>query len=199
MNCDKYFPYTAEPLPYALDALAPHISEYTLYFHHDKHYLGYVDKLNAALKDSPLMQNVPLECLTKMDCADIRNNAGGVYNHELYFASLTPDSCKPSSHMQDKIKECFGSQEELEKKLTEAGMSIVGSGWVWLAMTREKHLIIINTCNQETIDLDRLTPLLVIDVWEHAYYLDRQNRRDEYFQNVMKCINWKNASELMKD
>lgn len=199
MNCDKYYPYTAEPLPYALNALDPHISEYTLYFHHDKHYMGYVDKLNAALKDCPLMQNVPLECLTKMDCADIRNNAGGVYNHELYFASLTPDSCEPSKKMKEKINECFGSQEELEKKLTEAGMNVVGSGWVWLGMTREKHLVILTTCNQETIDLDRITPLLIIDVWEHAYYLDRQNRREEYLQAVMKCLNWTNAESLMKE
>ena len=190
MNCDKYYPYTAMPLPYALNALDPHISEYTLYFHYEKHYKGYVDKLNASLKDCPLMQNIPLECLTKMDNAEVRNSAGGVYNHELYFSSLTPGGCEPSKDLQGKIKECFGSQEELEKKLIEAGMQIVGSGWVWLAMTREKHLVILTTCNQETIDLDRLTPIIVIDVWEHAYYLDRQNRREEYLQAVMKCINW---------
>lgn len=190
-NSEKYYPYTAMPLPYALDALAPDISEYTMYFHHDKHYIGYVDKLNAALKDCPLMQNVPLECLTKMDNADIRNNAGGVYNHELYFASLTPGGCGPSKELQEKINECFGSMDELEKKLIEAGMGIIGSGWVWLAMTREKHLVILTTCNQETIDLDRLTPIIVIDVWEHAYYLDRQNRRQEYLQAVIKLLNWK--------
>ncbi|MCH5349978.1 MAG: superoxide dismutase [Oscillospiraceae bacterium] len=199
MNCDKYYPYTAVPLPYALGALDPHISEYTMYFHHEKHYMTYLEKLNAALKDSPLMQNVPLECLTKMDCADIRVNAGGVYNHELYFASLSPNCKGPSNHMKEKIKECFGSQEELENKLVQTGMGLVGSGWVWLAMTREKHLVILTTCNQDTIDLDRLAPLLIIDVWEHAYYLDRQNRREEYLKAVMKCLNWANAESLMKE
>lgn len=190
MSYNKYYPFSAVELPYALDALAPDISEYTMYFHHDKHYKNYVDKLNELLKDKPLMQNIPLEGLTKINNEDISTNAGGVYNHELYFSSLSPRGGSPAQDLRDKITSSFGSLKELEAELIEAGKSIVGSGWVWLALDNNGKLVILTTPNQETIDFDKYTPLLAIDVWEHAYYLDRQNLREVYLQAVIKLLNW---------
>ena len=194
MNYDKYYPFTAVELPYALDSLAPEISEYTMYFHHDKHYMNYINTLNELLKDKPLMQNIPLEGLTKINDKDISTNAGGVYNHELYFSSISPRGGEPAKHLRDKITSCFGSLKELEAELIEAGKSIVGSGWVWLALDNKGKLVILTTPNQETIDFDKYTPLLAIDVWEHAYYLDRQNLREVYLQAVMKLLNWVTAN-----
>ena len=199
MNYDNYYPYTAEELPYDLDALSPNISEYTLYFHHDKHYMGYVDKLNEMLENSPLMQNIPLEGLTKIDDEDIRTNAGGIFNHELYFSSLTPNYREPAGRLKKKIEESFGSVPEMLKKLAEAAMSIKGSGWVWLAENQKGKLEILTTPNQETIDFDKYNPILAIDVWEHSYYLDRQNRRSDYIEEVMNILNWTNAENRLSD
>lgn len=190
MNYNKFYPFNAVELPYALDSFSPEISEYTMYFHHDKHYKNYVDKLNELLKDKPLMQNIPLEGLTKINNEDISANAGGIYNHELYFSSLSPRGGAPSQHLLNKITSSFGSLKELEAELIEAGKSIIGSGWVWLALDNNGKLVILTTPNQETIDFDKYTPLLAIDVWEHAYYLDKQNLREVYLQAVIKLLNW---------
>lgn len=197
MNHDNYYPFETMPLPYSIDALKPYISEYTLYFHHDKHYKGYVDKLNALLKKSPTMQNVPLEALTKMSDKDISTNAGGVYNHELYFASLTPDYKEPSEKMSRLIQNSFGSEKEMWNELISAGMDLTGSGFVWLAVNPDGELEVVVTKNQDTIDFDKYSPLLNIDVWEHAYYLDRQNLRRDYLTAVKNIINWENAEKML--
>lgn len=199
MSFDKYYPFTAMELPYELNALDPNISEYTMYFHHDKHYMGYIDKLNKLLENRPLMQNIPLETLTKMEDEAIRNNAGGVYNHELYFSSLTPNYRKPAGRISKQIEKDFGSLEALEEKLADAGMGITGSGWVWLAEDTNGNLEILTTKNQETIDFDKYNPLMNIDVWEHAYYLDRQNRRDKYLNAVLQKANWLGAQNNMNE
>lgn len=193
MSFDKYYPFKAEELPYELNSLAPNISEYTLYFHHDKHYAGYVDKLNKLLEDRPFMQNIPLETLTKMEDEAIRTNAGGVYNHELYFSSLTPSYRDPSGILAERIEADFGSLEALNEQLANAGMNVTGSGWVWLAENQNGGLEVLTTKNQETVDFDKYTPLLNIDVWEHAYYLDEQNRRDKYLNAALQKLNWLNA------
>ncbi len=197
MNYDNYYPFEPLALPYGLEELNPYISEYTLYFHHDKHYKNYLDKLNALLKKSPLMQNVPLEALTKMEDEELRTNAGGVYNHELYFSSLTPGGSEPSEKMLGLIEKCFGSEKELWGDLITAGMGIVGSGYVWLALNPGGKLEILTTPNQNTIDFDSFTPLINIDVWEHAYYLDRQNRRADYLNAVKSIIDWKHAEKMI--
>lgn len=199
MSFDKYYPFTAVELPYDLNALEPNISEYTMYFHHDKHYMNYIDKLNKLLEDRPLMQNIPLETLTKMEDEAIRTNAGGVYNHELYFSSLTPNYKKPSGRLSRQIEADFGSVEALEEKLADAGMNVTGSGWVWLAENQNGGLEILTTANQDAIDFDKYTPLINIDVWEHAYYLDRQNRRDKYLNAVLQKANWLNAQNNMSE
>ncbi len=190
MNYDNYYPFEPLPLMYGIDALDPYISEYTLYFHHDKHYKAYLDKLNALLKNSSLMQNVPLEALTKISDEDIRTNAGGVYNHELYFSSLTPGGSEPSEKMRRLIEKSFGGEKEMWGEIIGAGMGLVGSGWVWLVLDRDGNLEVVTTPNQETIDFDKFTPIFNIDVWEHAYYLDRQNRRADYLNAVKNIINW---------
>ncbi len=199
MNFDKYYPFKAVPLPYDIKALCPDISEYTLYFHHDKHYCGYVDKLNSLIEHSLLMQNIPLEGLAMTEDKDIRAAAGGIYNHELYFASLTPQYREPSAAMLGKMNASFGSAEKMIKEISDAAMKIIGSGWVWLAEDRKGRLEILVTKDQDTIDLDKYTPLLNIDVWEHAYYLDRQNRRAEYIKSVMNVINWVGAENRSND
>ncbi|MBD5146185.1 MAG: superoxide dismutase [Ruminococcus sp.] len=197
MNNDNYYPFETTPLPYPIDALNPYISEYTLYFHHDKHYKGYVDKLNALLKKSPTMQNVPLEALTKMSDKDVSTNAGGVYNHELYFSSLTPDYKAPSEKMSGLIQNSFGSEKEMWNELVSAGMDLTGSGFVWLGANPNGELEVVVTENQDTPDLDKFSPLLNIDVWEHAYYLDRQNLRRDYLTAVQNIINWENAEKML--
>lgn len=194
---DKYYPFTAEELPYGFNDLAPNISEYTLYFHHEKHYLGYIDKLNKLLEDRPFMQNIPLETLTKMEDEAIRTNAGGVYNHELYFASLTPNYRQPAGKLAEQIAAGFGSLDALNEQLANAGMDVVGSGWVWLAENQNGGLEILTTKNQDTPDFDKYNPLLAIDVWEHAYYLDQQNRRDKYLNAALQKINWLNVKNNM--
>ncbi len=199
MSYDNYYPFEPLPLPYGIEALKPYISEYTLYFHHDKHYKGYVDKLNSLLKNSPLMQNVPLEALTKMEDSDIRTNAGGVYNHELYFSSLAPDRKEPSAEFKKLIKHCFGSEKELWDELIGAGLGIIGSGYVWLVLNDSGDLEIITTPNLETVDFDKFTPLFNIDVWEHAYYLDRQNRRVDYLNGLKNIVNWETAEKMMSN
>lgn len=197
MNNDNYYPFETIPLPYSIDALNPYISEYTLYFHHDKHYKGYVDKLNALLKKSPTMQNVPLEALTKMSDKDVSTNAGGVYNHELYFSSLTPDYKAPSEKMSGLIQNSFGSEKEMWNELVSAGMDLTGSGFVWLGVNPNGELEVAVTKNQDTPDLDKFSPLLNIDVWEHAYYLDRQNLRRDYLTALQNIINWENAEKML--
>ncbi|MBD5138659.1 MAG: superoxide dismutase [Ruminococcus sp.] len=197
MNNDNYYPFETTPLPYSIDVLNPYISEYTLYFHHDKHYKGYVDKLNALLKKSPTMQNVPLEALTKMSDKDVSTNAGGVYNHELYFSSLTPDYKAPSEKMSGLIQNSFGSEKEMWNELVSAGMDLTGSGFVWLGANPNGELEVVVTENQDTPDLDKFSPLLNIDVWEHAYYLDRQNLRRDYLTAVQNIINWENAEKML--
>ncbi|MBP1560720.1 MAG: superoxide dismutase [Oscillospiraceae bacterium] len=197
MNFDNFYPYSPMPLPFELNSLAPDITEYTMYFHHDKHYKGYLDKLNEMLKNSPLMQNVPLEGLTKMEDNELRTNAGGVYNHELYFNSLTPDYRSPSARMRGKLEENFGSEHGFWQKVKESGDALKGSGYIWLAETPDGRLVLKLSPNQETLDFDRYNPLLNIDVWEHAYYLDRQNRRQDYLDGLRHLINWDHAEKRM--
>lgn len=196
MNYDNYYPFEPLPLMYGIDALDPYISEYTLYFHHDKHYKSYLDKLNALLKNSSLMQNVPLEALTKISDEDISTNAGGVYNHELYFSSLTPGGSEPSEKMRRLIEKSFGGEKEMWGEIMGAGLGLVGSGWVWLVLDSDGKLEVVTTPNQETIDFDKFTPIFNIDVWEHAYYLDRQNRRADYLNAIKNVISWENAEKM---
>ena len=196
------FPFELKPLPYDYTALAPVIDETTLHFHHDKHLNTYVENLNKALENHPDLEQLNLKKLIQQaDTApgDIRtalkNNAGGVYNHQLYF------ECMGKGHpiketMKKAIEDSFGSYDEWKSQMKQAALTQFGSGWAWLVMDRNKKLKVINLPNQDTpLPLD-LSPLLLVDVWEHAYYLQYQNKRAEYLDQWFDIINWDTVEEL---
>lgn len=198
------YPFKAKPLPYTYDSLEPYISTETLHFHHDKHYQTYVDKLNAALKDYPQFQNLSLENLLKNlnDIPEaiktaVTNNAGGVYNHELYFAGMTaPSDSVVSNELTNEIINNFTSYEDWKNEMKNAAISVFGSGWAWLVKDNDNGLQIVTTKDQFVPDLNMYTPILLIDVWEHAYYLDYQNLKPNYADNWFKLINWEYLNDI---
>lgn len=193
---EAHYPFTLPPLPYAYDALAPELDERTMHFHHDKHFAAYVDNLNKLLESRPEYQGWPLERLMQ-DWAElpedirqgVRNNAGGVYNHDLYFNTLRPlPAAAPGAVLQGAIDRDFGGMQELKSALRTAALGQFGSGWAWLVSDGDGRLSVRRTPNQDS-PLP-LMPLLGCDVWEHAYYLPYQNRRDEYFEAWWRLIDW---------
>ncbi len=194
--------YTVPDLPYAYDALEPHISEETMRFHHDKHHQTYVDKANAALEDTRwAAEMAPEELLTKLDevpeaiRAAVTNNVGGHVNHSLFWTSMSPDGGgEPSGKLLNAIKETFRTVAIFKETMEAAAMSTFGSGWAWLVHDGTRVLI-VTTTNQDSPLSDGLTPLLGIDVWEHAYYLDYNNRRAEYVQAWFNVIAWDVVAE----
>ena len=188
-------------LPYADDALAPAISAETLRYHHGKHHKAYVDKTNAAIAGTPL-ENADLETVigeARHDNKPLFNNAAQVWNHSFYWHSLAPAADGPAGELLRWIETSFGSVEELRKALIERGTGHFASGWLWLVAQRGR-LSIIETHDADTLadlDADRETlPLLVIDLWEHAYYLDHQNQRPAYHEQVIdRHLNWDFAAE----
>lgn len=202
MNPEVY-PFVVRPLPYEYDALMPVLDEETLRFHHDKHYKTYVDNLNKTLADYPEMQRLSLkELLTKPEeipapiRTSVRNNGGGVYNHELYF-DMMKGNCgqEPMGELADAIARDFGSYRQWKEKMKQAAVSQFGSGWAWLLTDSEGKLSIVQTANQDVPDLQIYTPLLLVDVWEHAYYLQYQNRRADYVEGWFDLINWRKAAK----
>lgn len=196
----EHYPFRLKPLPYHCHALTPCISARTLFFHHNKHLQAYVDNLNKALASYPAYHQWNLEkLLTNLDGLPdeirtaVHNNAGGVYNHQLYFDSMTGCRNEPCPIMKKAIQDAFGSCEEWKKQMKEAAVSQFGSGWAWLVTDGFGALKIVKTSNQDT-PLP-LHPLLLVDVWEHAYYLQYQNRRPEYADNWFCLINWKKVAE----
>ncbi|HCL01960.1 MAG TPA: superoxide dismutase [Lachnoclostridium phytofermentans] len=207
---NQTYPFPLLPLPYARDALSPNISEYTLYFHHEKHLKTYVDNLNKALKNYPEFQAWNLEelivhnnLLPSEIQTPVKHNAGGVYNHNLYFYSMkTPSKTSimpvqntnqvntPGNDFLNLINRSFGNFIEFKTKLKEAALQVFGSGYAWLVSNSRGELSIVTTANQDTPLTLGLIPLLPIDVWEHAYYLDYQNRRNDYIDKWFDLINW---------
>lgn len=192
----KHYPFTAEPLPYDYEALEPHISSDTLHFHHDKHYATYVTNLNNALEKYPELHEKTLEELISNPDdipADIRtavrNNGGGVYNHELYFEGMTPKTMEPGE-MQHIICEQFDSMDAWNEELKQAAVTQFGSGYGVFVTDEDGSLKIVKAANQDTPLTMNLYPLLLVDVWEHAYYLDVQNRRPDYVDGWFNLINW---------
>ncbi len=196
------YPFSLKPLPYPYDDLIPQISEQTLCFHHDKHLKTYVDNLNNTIKDYPeahgktvkeLLMN--LDRLPENIRTPVKNNGGGVYNHELYF-SILGEMCStsPSPALLCAINRDFGSIDGFKEALKAAALSQFGSGWAWLLSDKEKKLSIVKTPNQDTPDLSKYTPLLLCDVWEHAYYLDYQNRRADYVDAFFKILDYERIS-----
>lgn len=192
------YPYTLPELPYAYDSLAPAISKRTLYFHHDKHLQTYIDSLNKAVEDCPICREKTLkELLSHIDQIPeenrtaIRNYGGGVYNHILYFNCLSPNGGGlPTGALAQAMSTSFGSFENWRKIMNSAAQEVFGSGYSWLVSDRFGKLSVVKTVNQDCPLSYGLTPLLPIDVWEHAYYLDYQNRRAAYIDAWFGLINW---------
>lgn len=200
---EETYPFVVRPLPYEYDALNPVLDEKTLHFHHDKHYKAYVDNLNAALSDYPELQQMGLSDLLRginhlppaVQTA-VRNNGGGVYNHELYFDAMkSPVGQVPSGLLLEAIVKDFGSYNQWKEKMKQAAVSKFGSGWAWLLTDSNGNLSIEQTSNQDVPDLEIYTPIFLIDVWEHAYYLQYQNRRADYVDGWFNLINWRKAEK----
>lgn len=182
-------------LPYAYDALEPYISAETLHFHHDKHYAGYVAKL-AELTEGTRYATMSLEEIVLGSDGAIFNNAAQAWNHVFFFEQLSPKAKHhPSGMLRRAIDEEFGSLDDLKRRMTTAATSLFGSGWVWLAADRDGRLYIISKQNAGTPLTDGLTPLLAIDVWEHAYYLDYRNARKDAVEDLWHVIDWAKIDE----
>jgi len=191
-------PQVQPPLPYAPDALAPAISARTVDFHYNKHHKGYFTTLAKLVEGTALAQasleDIILATAAKPESRAIFNNAAQAYNHNLYWHSLTPKGSAPGDALNAAITRDFGSKAALETQLTKAAIGRFGSGWAWLAADGAK-LKVVATSNADTPLTDGFTPLMVIDVWEHAYYLDEQNRRADYVSAVMPLLDWAGASQ----
>lgn len=188
--------YTLPQLPYAVDALEPHIDATTMSIHHDKHHQVYVDNLNAALEKHPEIEKSLEELLKDIDGVPvdiqtaIRNHGGGTYNHNLFWTILAPATGQlPSDALKTVLEADFGSFDAFKEKFDTAAKTRFGSGWAWLIVDQNKKLQILSTANQDT-PLKEGTPILALDVWEHAYYLKYQNRRPEYVNNFWSIVNW---------
>lgn len=204
----KNYPFTLQELPYSYDALSPVLGNETLHFHHDKHMNTYVDNLNKALEPHTELHVLTLEeLLTKLNelpqsaQTAVRNNGGGVYNHQLYFSTLTSPNTetKISSALQDAIDRDFGGFDKMIAELKQAALGRFGSGWAYIVTNKDGVLSICSTPNQDVPDLCEFVPLMTVDVWEHAYYLDYQNRRPDYFDAFISLINWDVVSKRYEE
>lgn len=189
------------PLKYSFDALEPHIDAKTMEIHHDKHHGGYTSKLNAAIEgtdhEGKTIENI-LQNLDKSNSA-VRNNGGGYYNHNLFWEIMSPDGGgKPDGDLAQAIDSAFGSFDGFKDELSKAGANQFGSGWAWLCVQKGGKLEICSTPNQDNPLMPGVgcggTPILGIDVWEHAYYLKYQNKRPDYIEAFFNVINWKEVS-----
>lgn len=194
--------FSLPELPYAVADLEPHIDQRTMGIHHGKHHAGYVKKLNAALNghqwSSESLETI-VQSVGEEDTA-IRNNGGGHYNHSLFWNIMKPGGSEmPSGKLADAVNAEFGSFEKLTELFSSAASSVFGSGWAWLSVNSDNKLFVSSTPNQDNPMMKNLvdqagTPILGIDVWEHAYYLRYQNRRGDYISNFLKLVNWEEVS-----
>ncbi|MFW5709042.1 MAG: superoxide dismutase [Chloroflexota bacterium] len=189
-------------LPYAFNALEPHIDARTMEIHHDKHHAGYTSKLNAAIEGTDLESKSIEEILGNLDAvpadkrATVRNNGGGYANHSLFWQIMGPNGGgQPSGELADAISSAFGSFDSFKDQFAAAATGQFGSGWAWLIVDNGT-LKITSTPNQDTPLMEGKTPILGIDVWEHAYYLNYQNRRADYVSAFFNVINWNKVAEL---
>ena len=189
-------------LSYAYDALEPHIDARTMEIHHSKHHAGYTAKLNAAIEDTDLAGQSIESILAGELSAGVRNNGGGYYNHCLFWSVMSPNGGgQPSGGLADAINSAFGSFEEFKTAFSNAAATQFGSGWAWLC-AKNGRLSVCSTPNQDNPLMKSGcggTPILGIDVWEHAYYLNYQNRRPDYIEAFFNVVNWDEVSRRFKD
>ena len=190
-------------LKYSYDALEPHIDSKTMEIHHGKHHAGYTNNLNNAIKDSDLEGKSIEEILTNLnlDNSAVRNNGGGFYNHCLFWDILSPSGGgEPAGALSDAISNSFGSYDEFKALFSKAAATRFGSGWAWLCVHPGGKLEICSTANQDNPLMKGIgcggTPILALDVWEHAYYLNYQNRRPDYIAGFFNVVDWNSVSAL---
>ncbi|MVT07764.1 superoxide dismutase [Chitinophaga tropicalis] len=198
-------PFEVPALPYAYDALEPNIDKTTMEIHHDKHHGAYVKNLNDAIKGSAYESLTLDEILAKVKPEDkaIRNNAGGHYNHSLFWTLLSPRTTTPSDQLKAAINSSFTSWEKFQDIFSTAAKGVFGSGWAWLIVTPGKKLSVVSTPNQDNPLMDNIvkekgTPILALDVWEHAYYLKYHNVRPDYIKAFWNVVNWNEVDKLYK-
>lgn len=195
---NNYYPFENTPLPYSYDALEPYIDAKTMELHHDRHLQTYIDNLNKALNDFPAFRNLSLgQLVYSADNlpASVKNNAGGVFNHRLFFDGLGVSQKKsPDGRLKDAINATFGDFENFKKEFKAAALSVFGSGYAWL-VSDNGRLRIVTTPNQDTPVAKELCPILLIDVWEHAYYLKHYNNRGDYIDDWFEVVLWDKAEE----
>ena len=188
-------------LPYAADALEPHIDAKTMEIHHGKHHNGYTTKLNAAIEGTALEGKSIEEILGDLDMSNaaVRNNGGGYYNHCLFWEIMGPDAGEISSELSAAIEAAFGSFDAFKDVFSKAAATQFGSGWAWLCVHNDGELEVCSTPNQDNPLMKDVscggTPILGLDVWEHAYYLNYQNRRPDYIEAFFKVVNWSEVSK----
>lgn len=186
-------------LPYALHELAPRMSLETLNFHYGKHLQAYLDKVNQLTQDTELA-DLPLKDIIKQQpVGPLFNNAAQAYNHILFFKQLTPQPTNMSAALSQELAARFGSVEDFKEAFTQAAINLFGSGWVWLTRDNNNVLQLLSSPNADNPLVHNMRPLLCIDVWEHAYYLDYQNRRADYINNFWFLINWQRVESRMQN
>ena len=190
--------FTLPTLPYALDALAPHISKETLEYHYGKHHAAYVNNLNKLI-DGTEFEQLMLEEIIKKSSGGIFNNAAQVWNHTFYWHCLTPNGGgEPQGKLADLINQYFGSFAAFKEKFTQTALTTFGSGWAWLVQDEHGALSITSTSNAATPMTNNLTALLTCDVWEHAYYIDYRNLRPDYVNAFWALVNWEFVSKNLR-
>lgn len=204
---DLHYPYTLPPLKYAYNALEPHLDAETLTIHHTKHHQGYVDNLNKALAEAPAYQGYSLEMLlANIDALPttirerVRAHGGGHLNHTLFWDLMSPNGGgKPIDTVAAAINKNFGSFDAFKEQFTKAAQGYVGSGWAWLCVTPQKTLVIMTTNTHDTPLAKGLYPVLVMDIWEHAYYLKFRNKRADFITAWWNVVNWNYVEKLFND
>ncbi|WP_054685914.1 superoxide dismutase [Rhodothermus marinus] len=199
--------FTLPPLPYPYDALEPYIDAQTMEIHYTKHHQGYVNNLNKALEGYPELQNKSIEELLRgineipeAIRTAVRNNGGGHANHSLFWTIMKPNGGgEPTGELAEAIKATFGSFEAFKEKFSAEAAGRFGSGWAWLVVDENGKLQVYSTPNQDSPYMQGHTPILGLDVWEHAYYLKYQNRRAEYIQNWWNVVNWDQVAQYYKE
>ena len=199
-------PFTLPPLPYAPDALEPHIDKTTMEIHHGKHHNAYVTNLNKALESAPDLAGKSIEELLANNCAivpenirtAVRNNGGGHINHSMFWKIMGPGGGgAPVGNVAQAINGTFGSFDSFKEKVNQAGATRFGSGWAWLVKSGDK-IDVISTANQDSPIMEGKFPVLGVDVWEHAYYLKYQNRRPDYLAAWWNVVNWQEVENRFK-
>jgi len=199
-------PYELPPLPYAYEALEPFIDSTTMQIHHDKHHAAYVNNLNGALEKHPELAGKSLESLLKdLNAVPedirtvVRNHGGGTWNHTMFWEIMAPKAGgEPSGALANAISSAFGNFANFKAEFEKAANGRFGSGWAWLVKKSDGGLAVVSTANQDNPMSDGLTPLMGLDVWEHAYYLKYQNRRAEYVSNWWNLVHWAEVQRRFK-